>query len=285
MVTPLPQRVPENAPGDFYVARDVCTRCCVPHGEAPELLNDTEVPFRECYFRRQPRNEIEVEQAIRAISVSCVRALRYGGNDPKILARLQELDGPDACDAVETPQDEKPPRQWLRWWRRLFGAAGETGIRSGAGRAEARHLNSEDRHGRPVPGSGWLSGILVRQRPARKLVVLRDLPGALARVETRFRAPGREVGVAVDALQLAPLRRIVSILQRDLQMFRIEKHFPFPRLSFALHPLPSALLLKTPVDQRSDVLPAAPMVELERVHDALKAQPDDVRIESSRKMS
>ena len=57
MATQLPQRVPENAPGDFYVERDVCTRCCIPHGEAPELLNDPKVDFRECYFRRQPQQD------------------------------------------------------------------------------------------------------------------------------------------------------------------------------------------------------------------------------------
>src|SRR5688572_19698132 len=125
MTTPLPQRVPENAPGDFYVERDVCTRCCVPHGEAPELLNDPNVPFRECYFRRQPETDAEVEHALRAISVSCVQALHYGGSDPKILARLQELNGPNARAAWgcsprnATPLTPPPPRR--PWWRRLFG--------------------------------------------------------------------------------------------------------------------------------------------------------------------
>ena len=43
MTTPSPQRVPENVPGDFYVVRGACTRCCLPHSEAPELLNDPNV--------------------------------------------------------------------------------------------------------------------------------------------------------------------------------------------------------------------------------------------------
>jgi hypothetical protein len=116
MATPLPQRVPENAPGDFYVERDTCTRCCIPHGEAPELLDDPEEGARSCYFRRQPQNDEEVEHAIRAISVSCVRALRYGGTDPKILARIEEVDGRYACD--------HPLPRRRSWWRRLFGAAG-----------------------------------------------------------------------------------------------------------------------------------------------------------------
>jgi hypothetical protein len=111
MRTPLPQPVPENAPGDFYVERDVCTRCCLPHGEAPELMNDPTVAFRECYFRRQPQNEEEVEHAITAIRVSCIEALRYGGNDPTIIARLREVGEAAACDA---------PLPRLPWWKRLF---------------------------------------------------------------------------------------------------------------------------------------------------------------------
>jgi hypothetical protein len=121
MTTPLPQRVPENAPGDFYVERNTCTRCCLPHEQAPELLNDPSAPFRECYFRRQPRNAEELEHALRAISVSCVDALHYAGNDPKILARLAELNGPNARAAWGCPQREVRERR--SWWRRLFGGA------------------------------------------------------------------------------------------------------------------------------------------------------------------
>ena len=119
MTTPLPQRVPENAPGDFYVERGLCTGCCLPHGEAPELLNDPNVEFRECYFRRQPQNDAEVEQAVRAMSVSCVEALRYAGNDPKIIARLAELRGPNARAAWGRAACERVTR--IPWWRRLFG--------------------------------------------------------------------------------------------------------------------------------------------------------------------
>ena len=75
------QRVPENAPGDFYVEADTCLRCCLPHGEAPELMNDSSVDFRECYFRRQPQTPEEVERAIQAISVSELDGIRYGGDD------------------------------------------------------------------------------------------------------------------------------------------------------------------------------------------------------------
>jgi hypothetical protein len=127
MAISLPQRVPENAPGDFYVIANHCMQCCIPHGEAPELLNDPEVPFRECYFRRQPQNEIEVEHAVRAARVSCTGALRYAGDDPKILARLQALHGPNAREAWAggQPSCGRPERTPQRsWWRRLFGGAG-----------------------------------------------------------------------------------------------------------------------------------------------------------------
>jgi hypothetical protein len=118
MSASFPQRVPENAPGDFFVVRDVCMQCCVPHDEAPELLNDPDVPFRECYFRRQPQNDAEVEHAVRAVRVSCVDAHCYGGNDPKILARLEERTGPNARKAWACVHREGTPRR--SWWRRLF---------------------------------------------------------------------------------------------------------------------------------------------------------------------
>jgi len=122
MATPQPQRVPENAPGNFYVERHICLRCCVPHAEAPELLNRPNLPFRECYFRRQPENATETEHALRAISVSCVHALHHGGDDPKILARLEEFKGADARAAWGYPRREVPPRPAC--WRWLFGGMG-----------------------------------------------------------------------------------------------------------------------------------------------------------------
>lgn len=102
MPTPLPQRVPENAPGDFYVQADCCISCCLPHGECPELLNDPDEPFRECYFRRQPRTQEEIDRAIDAICVSEVGAFRYGGTDPAIIAKLRERGLAHQCD--HTPE-------------------------------------------------------------------------------------------------------------------------------------------------------------------------------------
>lgn len=121
MATSPAQRVPDNSPGDFYVERGVCLRCCLPHREAPELLNDPNVPFGECYFRRQPQNDAEVEQACQAVRVSCVGGPRYGGNDPKVLARLHELGADRQCDHFA---EAEPARSKRFWWQRLFGGMG-----------------------------------------------------------------------------------------------------------------------------------------------------------------
>lgn len=94
----LPQRVPENAAGDFYVEAGLCTRCCLVHGEAPDLLNDPTQPFDECYFRRQPQTPEEVAQAISAIWVSEMCALRYAGTDEAIIAKLRTRQSAALCD-------------------------------------------------------------------------------------------------------------------------------------------------------------------------------------------
>jgi hypothetical protein len=129
MATPLPQRVPENAPGDFYVKRGVCLHCCIPHSEAPGLLDDPATHSKDCHFRRQPHTEEEVEQAIQAIYVSCVGGPRYGGTDQTIIARLRELGCAHQCDhAPESDggHDEAPPSldplplARTSWWRWLF---------------------------------------------------------------------------------------------------------------------------------------------------------------------
>jgi len=93
-----PARVPENVPGDFYVEANVCLQCCLAHAEAPDLMNDAEVDFEECYFRRQPNTEAEVQRAINAIWVSELSALRYGGTDQAILLRLHEIGHGHCCD-------------------------------------------------------------------------------------------------------------------------------------------------------------------------------------------
>ncbi|PXY43586.1 hypothetical protein [Flavobacterium hydrophilum] len=84
-----------NASGDFYVEKNGCTLCGAPEAEAEGLIGHSE---NGCYFIRQPQTEEEIEQAINAIAVSCVSAVRYGGTDQKIIKRLYELDLATECD-------------------------------------------------------------------------------------------------------------------------------------------------------------------------------------------
>ena len=84
-----------NADGDFYVVWNACTLCGAPEAEAIGLMEHSD---DGCYFIRQPETEEEIEQAINAISVSCVSAVRYGGTDKKILKRLYDLNLAAECD-------------------------------------------------------------------------------------------------------------------------------------------------------------------------------------------
>ena len=102
----LPQRAPNSVAGDFYVEANLCTRCCLVHGEAPALLNDPEEPFESCFFRRQPETPEEVDQAISAICVTEVCALRYGGTDPDIIAKLRKRHMASVCDHTPEGQEE-----------------------------------------------------------------------------------------------------------------------------------------------------------------------------------
>jgi hypothetical protein len=84
------ERTPKNAAGPFYVGLDECIACRAPEAEAPDLMAFDEAAH-SCYFVRQPATDAELQQALRAIWVSCCDAVRYAGDDPLILARLDRL--------------------------------------------------------------------------------------------------------------------------------------------------------------------------------------------------
>ena len=68
------RRFPLNADGPFYVLDSCCVACEVPFTEAPELFamheSDNPDEFRfHCYFKRQPCDDNETEQAIQAINI------------------------------------------------------------------------------------------------------------------------------------------------------------------------------------------------------------------------
>lgn len=84
-----------NVEGDFYVEKDSCILCGAPEVEAMGLMAHSD---GGCYFVRQPETEEEIEQAINAIAVSCVSAVRYGGTDQKIIKKLYSLNLESECD-------------------------------------------------------------------------------------------------------------------------------------------------------------------------------------------
>lgn len=101
-----PARFHKNVPGDFYTTgcEDCgdCLSCEEPEYEAPTLLAPQGGPSENCdtYFIRQPVTPEEVEAACRALLSCCVGALRYGGKDAEIIARLGN--GPSYCDFIQT---------------------------------------------------------------------------------------------------------------------------------------------------------------------------------------
>lgn len=99
-----PKRAAENPDGDFYVVEG-CLWCCLPHEEAPELMNDRSLEFEQCYFRRQPTNDAERDQAINAVCVSCIEALRYGGRDPDVIAKLKAEGHAHLCDHADSASE------------------------------------------------------------------------------------------------------------------------------------------------------------------------------------
>jgi hypothetical protein len=101
---------PMNAPGPFYVENQCCISCDAPYSEAPDLMahDDGEGGYH-CHFKKQPDTPEEVERAVMACVVSCVRAVRYAGDDPAILKRFRELFSEDSCDVLVNPSSQVTP--------------------------------------------------------------------------------------------------------------------------------------------------------------------------------
>jgi hypothetical protein len=75
-----------------------CMWCGAPEAEAPSLLAPFDDTHTNTYFVRQPATPEEVDQAISAAPVCCVFAIRYGGQDRSIIARLGN--DPAMCDYI-----------------------------------------------------------------------------------------------------------------------------------------------------------------------------------------
>jgi hypothetical protein len=94
---PRPARSPLNVSGPFYTCGN-CLACGLPEGEAPELLASLGEHNYTTYFVRQPQTPEEVEHACMAVRMCCVDDLRYGGQDPRVIERLDN--DPRVCDFV-----------------------------------------------------------------------------------------------------------------------------------------------------------------------------------------
>lgn len=92
-------RYPLNK-GDFYINNETCLACGAPQAEAPDIIEHE--PNNHCYFKKQPTTEDEIDQAIKAMMVSCIDALRYGGQDEQLLKRLYEAGIGHLCDYKPT---------------------------------------------------------------------------------------------------------------------------------------------------------------------------------------
>ena len=107
-----PRRFPKNAPGPFYTTGEPdsqqvwcgdCLACDAPEAVAPYLLAKLDNDNSDTYYVRQPETAEERESACGAMVVCCVAALRYGGRDRTIIARLQN--SPEFCDYVVDEHD------------------------------------------------------------------------------------------------------------------------------------------------------------------------------------
>src|SRR4051812_9846087 len=93
------ERTPKNAPGSFYVVKDECVSCRAPETEARGLMSFDE-EHSSCFFERQPTTLEEEYRAIRAVWASCCGAVRYGGSDPNLIARMGSLEHGRVATAV-----------------------------------------------------------------------------------------------------------------------------------------------------------------------------------------
>jgi hypothetical protein len=93
--------------------------CGAPPEVAPNLMGmqTDDRGYPHCYFRRQPENDVEVDEAIAGMNASCCGAVCYVGNDKKILKKIAQF--PMAVrPIISDPSWTTTPRQGF--FARLF---------------------------------------------------------------------------------------------------------------------------------------------------------------------
>lgn len=81
--------------GKFYILEDICTGCSIAPEVAPNCIKFLHNASKEsfsapCSVVKQPDSEYELEQIITAMKFSCVESVRYSGEDPIVLKKLEE---------------------------------------------------------------------------------------------------------------------------------------------------------------------------------------------------
>lgn len=109
------ERHPLNVPGPFYVENGPCITCHAPATQAPELFGFFEEPpelrgYSHCYVRRQPATPDELNRMLQAIEAACCSGLRYCGDDPAILGRLERAGFGSRCDELWDDSAAPEPR-------------------------------------------------------------------------------------------------------------------------------------------------------------------------------
>ncbi len=107
MPKPPIRRHPQNAKGDFYFAEGICVNCDGPSVRAPEFFGTVESANggTQCIVRHQPQTPEEINRVIQAMESSCCGAMRYGGNDIRIIARLEASGNGNLCDWREVDKE------------------------------------------------------------------------------------------------------------------------------------------------------------------------------------
>lgn len=95
---------PKNVVGDFYVEDGCCITCLVPEFYAPSLMGFDENESH-CFVAKQPTNQNEVYQIIKATWAAEVQCIRYAGQNPQIISRLAEAGVADVCDQKQLIQN------------------------------------------------------------------------------------------------------------------------------------------------------------------------------------
>jgi hypothetical protein len=106
-------RHPKSAPGDFYVANNVCIACGIPHVVAPDLVGWVDESEQHCYWKKQPENEYELNQPFAIFDSQEAGCHRYAGSDPRIQQRV----GIENCDQPTSLLTNI--RRWGPIWEKL----------------------------------------------------------------------------------------------------------------------------------------------------------------------